>query len=172
MFAEPVELPVAVPALGLKQVLEHFPILVVVWLVEKVQASHVLQVFGELFWMTLTQHFDGRGSLSIAYLLVSLLESVRLEALPGQRAPQKVHEHVAESFEIVATTLLLAQMCVYAHVSSGARQALVFSVGYVFVGLRVYVGFGQAEVDYVYDVLAACRVATDQKVFWLHVTVD
>ncbi len=41
-------------------------------------------------------NLDGRGALGVAYLLVTLLEGVRLEALPGQVAPQEVHEHVSQ----------------------------------------------------------------------------
>ena len=161
MFAEPVELPVAVPSLDLEQILEHLAILLVVRPVEKVETAHILQVFGELVRMALAQHLDGRGSLGVAYFLVPLLKRVGLEALPRQRAAQKVHEHVAERLEVVASTLLLAQMCVDAHVARGARQALVLSVRYVLISFWVYVGFGEAEVNYMYNVLAPGRVPAD-----------
>jgi hypothetical protein len=69
----------------------------------------------------LTENLDWRVALGLADLLIALLERVGLEALPGQRAAQKVHEHVSEGLEVVAAILLLAQMCVYAHVTSRAR---------------------------------------------------
>lgn len=55
--------------------------------------------------MTLAQDLDGRGTLGVADLLVALLECVRLEALPGQRATQEVHEHVPQRLQVVSPTL-------------------------------------------------------------------
>lgn len=55
--------------------------------------------------MTLAQDLDGRGTLGVADLLVALLECVRLEALPGQRAAQEVHEHVPQRLQVVSPTL-------------------------------------------------------------------
>ena len=172
MLVEPIESPVAVPALGLHEVVEHLPVLVVVGLVEEVEAAHVLQILGELVRIALAEDLDGRGALRVADLLIALLERVGLEALPGQRAAQEVHEHVAERLEVVASTLLLAQVRVDAHVARRARQALVLAIGYVLVGLRVDVGLGEAEVDDVYDVLATRRVASDQEVLRLDVAID
>ncbi len=172
MFSKPIELPIALPASGLHEVQEHFAVLFVVGFLEEVEAAHGLQILGELFGVALTQHLDGRVTLGLADLLVPLLERVGLEALPGQRAAQEIHEHVPEGLEIIAATLLLAEMCVNAHVAGRARQTLVLAVGYVLVGLRVYVGLGEAEVDDVHDVLPARRVASDEEVLGLDVSVD
>ena len=172
VFSKPVKLPIALPASRLHQIEEHLPMLLVVGLLEEVESAYRLQILGELVRIALTEHLDGRVPLGLTYLLVPLLERVGLQALPGQRAAQKVHEHVAEGFEVVAATLLLAQMCVDAHVARGARQRLVLPVGYVLVGLRVDVGLGQAEVNDVYNMLTACRVPADEEVLRLDVAVD
>jgi len=111
--------------------------------------------------VALTKHFNRRRTLRIADFLVAFLERVRFKALPGQRAPQEIHEHMTERFQVVPATLLLAKMCIDAHVAGSARQALVLPVRYVFVGFGVDVGLGKAEVNYVYDVLTTRGVAAD-----------
>lgn len=68
--------------------------------------------------------------------------------------------------------LTFAQVCVDAHVSGGPSQALVFSVGDVFLGLWVDVLFGQAKVDDVNGVLPFGARPAHQEVLWLHVSVD
>ncbi len=95
-----------------------------------------------------------------------------LRPCQGSEPRKKVHEHVAERLEIVAATLLLAQMCVDTHVASRAGQTLVLAVRYVLVGLRVDVGLGEAEVDDVHNVLATRRIAPDEEVLRLDVAVD
>lgn len=152
VLADPVELPVTLPAALLHEVEEHATVLLVVGLVEEVERAHVLEVLGELVRVALAEHLDGRVAFRVAYLLVALLERVRLEALPRQRAAQEVHEHVPERLQVVASTLLLAQVRVDAHVARRARQRLVLAVRDVFVRLRVDVRLRQAEVDYVDDV--------------------
>lgn len=152
VLADPVELPVALPAALLHEVEEHAAVLLVVGLVEEVERAHVLEVLGELVRVALAEHLDGRVALRVAYLLVALLERVGLEALPRQRAAQEVHEHVPERLQVVAPTLLLTQVRVDAHVTRRARQRLVLAVRDVFVRLRVDVRLRQAEVDYVDDV--------------------
>jgi hypothetical protein len=53
------------------------------------------------------------------------------------------------------------QVSVDAHVSGGPRQALVFSVRNVFVGVDVDVELGQTEVDDVDHLVASQRRSTD-----------
>ena len=67
----------------------------------------------------LTQFLDRRRLLLLSNLLVLLLVGSSLEALPRQTTAEEVHEHVAESLEIVTTGLLPAEMGVDAHVSCG-----------------------------------------------------
>ena len=62
-------------------------------------------------------------------------------------------------------------MSVYTHVSGGAGETLVFPIRDVFVCLRVDVLFGQAKVDDVYYILVGSRVAPEEEVLWLNVTV-
>jgi len=78
--------------------------------------------------------------------------------LPGQRAAQEVHEHVAERLDVVAPRLLDAQVRVDGRVARGARQVLVLAVGYVDVRLRVAVLLRQAKVNDV-DLRRARRAA-------------
>ena len=70
--------------------------------------------------------------LDLADLAVALLDGVGVEALPGQRAAQEVHEHVADGLQVVAAALLVAEVGGDAHVAGGARQALVVDEGDVF----------------------------------------
>lgn len=62
-------------------------------------------------------------------------------------------------------------MCVDAHVSSGAGQALMLPVWDVFFGLGVYVFFGKAEVDNVNGVLPLRARPAHQKILGLDVSI-
>lgn len=62
-------------------------------------------------------------------------------------------------------------MCVNAHVACRPSQTLVLPVGDVFFGLRVYVFFGQTKVDDVDGVLPLASRPSNEKVFWLHISV-
>ena len=68
-------------------------------------------------------------------------------------------------------SLTFAEVCVDAHISGGASEALVFSVGNVFIGLRVNEFLGKAKVDDVYCVLVWGAIAPHEEIFRLHVTV-
>ena len=63
-------------------------------------------------------------------------------------------------------------MCVNAHVTRGACQALVFTIRNVFVCLWVNVLLRKSKVDDMNDVAALGRLATDEKVLRFHVTID
>lgn len=63
-------------------------------------------------------------------------------------------------------------MCVDAHISCRSGQALVFSVGDVFLCLRVDVFFRQAEVYDVDGVLPFGAGSSHQEVLRLHVSID
>ncbi len=45
------------------------------------------------------------GALGVADLLVALLECIRLESLPRQVSPQKIHEHVTQGLKYFCTKL-------------------------------------------------------------------
>lgn len=69
------------------------------------------------------------------------------------------------------TKLTFPQVCVDAHVSSGASQALMLPVRDVFFGLGVYVFFGKAEVDNVNGVLPLRARPAHQEVLGLDVSI-
>lgn len=134
-LARPVKLAVVHIALPVEQVLEQPPQVVIVWRLEKVQATHVPQVVGKLLGVALAQHLDRRGPLRVADLLVALLERFRLQALPRQRAAQEIHEHVTECLQVVPSRLLPPQVRVYRHVPRRARQRLMLPIWYVLIGI-------------------------------------
>ena len=103
-------------------------------------------------WKTFAELFDASGHLFLTDALILLPLGLRLESLPGQRAPIEVHEHVAERLEIVASTLLHAHVRVDGRVAGRARQVLVLSVGDVLMSARVAEFFGEAKVDYVDEI--------------------
>jgi len=65
-----------------------------------------------------------------------------------------------------------AEMCVDAHVTSGAGQAFVFTVRNMLLRRRVDVFFSETKVDDVHQMLFPVGVSTDQEVLWLYVAVD
>ena len=54
---------------------------------------------------------------------------------------------MAQSLEIVPPRLLPPEVGVDAHVPWSAQERLLFAVGDVFLGLRIPVAFGRAEID-------------------------
>lgn len=78
-------------------------------------------------------HLDRRGSLCVADLLISFFKRISLQALPRQWTTQKVHEHVAERLQIVASRLLAPHMRVDRHVSCGAGQRFMLSIWYMLI---------------------------------------
>lgn len=80
------------------------------------QVPHVLQIFLELLGETRTQLIHRGCLLLLANLLVLLLISRSFQTLPRQAAPQKVHENVAESLEIIASRLFPSKMGINTHV--------------------------------------------------------
>jgi len=57
-----------------------------------------------------------------------LFEVVSFEALPWQATAEEVDQHVAARLDVIPATLLLAKVCVDAHVSRGAGQAFPFAI--------------------------------------------
>ena len=92
---------------------EQLSQIVVVRGLEEVQTSDVSQIGGKFLWVTLTQNLDGRGSLGVANFLVSFLQCVRLESLPGKISTQEVHEHVTQRLQVVTSALLFTQVSIY-----------------------------------------------------------
>ena len=52
------------------------------------------------------EDLDGRVLLGVSDLLIAFLDGVRLEALPGQGTSQEVHEHVAQTLQVISSALL------------------------------------------------------------------
>lgn len=74
----------------------------------------------QLTWESITEILNRCGLFLLSNLLILLLVSRSFETLPGQSAPEEVHEDVTECFEIISSRLFAAQMCVDGHVSSSA----------------------------------------------------
>ena len=71
----------------------------------------------------------GVGQFFIADLVVLLLLSGCLQTLPQQTAPREVLQYVAQRFDVVAATLLDAEVGIDAGVSGAPRQVLLLPVG-------------------------------------------
>ena len=92
---------------------EQLSQIVVVRGLEEVQTSDVSQIGGKFLWVTLAQNLDGSGSLGVANFLVSFLQCVRLESLPGKISAQEVHEHVTQRLQVITSALLFTQVSIY-----------------------------------------------------------
>lgn len=62
-------------------------------------------------------------------------------------------------------------MSVDGHVSGSPGQALVFPVGDVFFGFRVYVLLGQSKVYYVNNVFLLVALPSNEEILGLHIPV-
>ena len=92
---------------------EQLSQIVVVRGLEEVQTSDVSQIGGKFLWVTLAQNLDGSGSLGVANFLVSFLQCIRLESLPGKISTQEIHEHVTQSLQVITPALLFPQVSIY-----------------------------------------------------------
>ena len=79
---------------------------------------------------------------------------------------------MAQSLEIVSTTLFATQMSVDRHVTGGSAERLALTVGDVLLRLWVTVLLGHAEVDDVDNVSSLGAGAADEEVVGLDVAVD
>lgn len=138
-------------------------------LVLELEASSVVEVLDELAGEAFSESVDGGVLLLVLDLLVLLLLVPAGEALPGEFPSQKVHEHVAESLQVVSPRLLVAEVSVEAGVSSSAGQVLPLLPRDVLSCLRVPEPLGETEVD---EVDVGRLLVTDQKVVWLHVSMN
>ena len=69
-----------------------------------------------------------------------------------------------QGLQVITPGLFLAQVRIDAHVASRAGEAFVLPVWNVFVGVRVNVFFGKAEVDNVDDFVLFRRGASYQEI--------
>ena len=145
---------------------------IVVGRVLEAEVADVREVLVELVWEALAEVLDGGRLLLLADLLVLLLVRRGLEALPGETAPEEVHEDVTQRLEVVPPRLLAAEVGVDAHVPGGSGQRLPLAVGDVLLRLGVAVLLGHSKVDDVDDVGDLGLGAADEEVVGLDVAVD
>lgn len=136
----------------------------------KAQRATIFKVAAKFSRISLAELFRASGHFSIHNAFVFLFLGIRLEALPGQAAANKVHQNVAEGFEIVAATLFNANVCVDAGVASRAGQVLIFAIGNVLMRAWIAVLFGQTEIDNVNDALALAQ--TNQEIVGFDIAVN
>ena len=77
-----------------------------------------------------------------------------LEALPGERAAQEVHEHEAEALHVVSPRLLDALVRRDAGVARRAREVLALDVWYMATIARVLELLRKTKVNHVTNVLS------------------
>ena len=140
----------------------------VVGLFVEAQVARVGEVGRELGGEALAEHVYGGGEFLFHDALVLLVLVLGLEVLPGERAAQEVHHDVAQGLQVVAATLLDAQMGVDRGVARGAGEVLVFFL--LDVDAIFTVALGQAEVDYV-DLVPALADAHEE-VIWLYIAMQ
>lgn len=143
---------------------EEFAQVVIVSFLKKVQVLHVVQQSP----LGVLRVPHGHSLLCVPHLLLVFLECVYLEPLLGWAATQEVHEHLY----IITAALLLAQVCVDAHVASCASQAFVLVVQDVLLGLCVNAVLDQAKVNDVDGMLLLAAQPSHQEVLKLHIVVD
>mmetsp|Transcript_20117 Transcript_20117/g.64156 ORF Transcript_20117/g.64156 Transcript_20117/m.64156 type:complete len:309 (+) Transcript_20117:718-1644(+) len=143
---------------------------VVVGLVLEAQTAGVLEEEGKLSRQPFAKNRHGHGHLLLHDLLVLFLPRVRHDALPGQPPANEIQQHVRDRLQVVAPTLLFAQVVVDARVARGAGEALVLTERDVHVRLGVAVPLGQAEVDHKHP--ASVLADAHEEVVWLDISMD
>lgn len=166
----PVKHVVILKAFTNEQIPEDFPQVAVVGLVVEPKRPGVVEVDGELVGEAAAKDFSRRRHLLLHDAVIFLFLGGSLQALPGQRATDKVQHDVAQRFHIIAPGLFHAQMRVDGGVACRAGQVLVLAVRNVEVGFWVAVFLGQAKVDAV-DLIAAFS-NPHQEVVRLDVAMD
>eukprot|EP00613_Pedinella_sp_CCMP2098_P001113 CAMPEP_0171616764 /NCGR_PEP_ID=MMETSP0990-20121206/13681_1 /TAXON_ID=483369 /ORGANISM="non described non described, Strain CCMP2098" /LENGTH=463 /DNA_ID=CAMNT_0012181111 /DNA_START=224 /DNA_END=1616 /DNA_ORIENTATION=+ len=166
----PVEHVVVLEPLAVEELLEQALQVRVVGTVLEPQRAAVLEVAAELRGVAFAQLLRGGAHLAVHDALVFLLLRVRLEPLPRKRASDEVHENVPKRLQVVAATLLDADVRVYRGITRSACQVLILAVWDVLVASRVAILLRQTEVDDVHNVLTFPQ--SDQKVVRFHIPVN
>lgn len=136
------------------------------------KVSDVRQVLVELLWEAFAKILDGSSLLLFTNLLILLLVSSSLQALPGKATAKEIHEDVAESLEIVSSRLFASKMGIDTHVTGSTGQRLSLAVGDVLLGLGVSVLLGHAKINHVDDIGCLGTRSSDQEVVRFDITVD
>lgn len=164
---DPVERGVGIEAFSGKQFLEQPPEVVVVRLVLEPERAAVVQIRGKLHRVPLAQRLHCGGHLGLHDAMILLVLRLRLEALPRQRASQKIHQAVADGLQVVPAGLLKAQMGVDGRVACSSRQVLVLLVRDVLMRPRVSELFRQPKINQVHNRGFLAR--THKEIVWLNV---
>jgi len=106
----PVEHVVVLKGLAVKQFLEQSLEVGVVGLVIKAEGTAVFKVTAEFGGITFAKLFRAGGHFPVPDAFVLLLLGVGYESLPGEAAANKVHENIAQAFQIVASALFNANV--------------------------------------------------------------
>ena len=166
----PVKHIVVLESLSVKEFLKEPLEVGVIGAVLKPQGSAVLKVGAEFRGVSLAQLFRAGGHFAVHDALVLLFLGVGLESLPGERPADKVHENIAEGFQIVPTALLNANVGVDRCITGRSGKILVLAVRNVLVGTGIAVLLGQPKVDNVNDRLALAQ--PNQKIIRLDITMN
>eukprot|EP00446_Apocalathium_sp_SHHI-4_P081467 CAMPEP_0177499736 /NCGR_PEP_ID=MMETSP0369-20130122/36291_1 /TAXON_ID=447022 ORGANISM="Scrippsiella hangoei-like, Strain SHHI-4" /NCGR_SAMPLE_ID=MMETSP0369 /ASSEMBLY_ACC=CAM_ASM_000364 /LENGTH=239 /DNA_ID=CAMNT_0018977077 /DNA_START=191 /DNA_END=907 /DNA_ORIENTATION=+ len=143
---QPLEVVVLARAEPLPDVTEVLAQHVVVRALLEVQGPSVLEVGLKLVGEACAQRAQRSVLLLLTDLPVLLLLVLGIKARPRQDAAQKVEQHVANGFQVVATALLHAAVGVDGGVASRACKAQL--VAHHDMGL-VVIAFAKAEIDHV-----------------------
>mmetsp|Transcript_29987 Transcript_29987/g.41784 ORF Transcript_29987/g.41784 Transcript_29987/m.41784 type:complete len:222 (+) Transcript_29987:425-1090(+) len=135
----PVEHPVVAEMAVLEELREEGAEVHVVRLLGEAQLLAVVQVERELLREALAERLDGDGLLAVPDLVVLFLLRARLQPLPRQLSQVKVHQHVAQRFEVIPPALLDALVRADAGVAWGSCEFLLVPVRNVLQGGGVHV---------------------------------
>lgn len=166
----PVEHVIVLESLAIEEFLEESFEVGVIGTILETQTATVFKVRSEFRRIPLAQLFRAGAHLAIHDAFVLLFLGVGLEALPGQRTADKVHEDVAETLQIIASGLFDADVRVDGSVTGGAGEILVLAVGDVLMGARIAVLLGQSEVDNVNDGLTLAE--SDEEIIRFDVAMN
>lgn len=142
----------------------------------KAQVPHVLQIFLELLGKARTQLIHRGRLLLLANLLILLLVSRSLQTLPRQTTPQKVHENMAESFEIIASRLFPPEMGIDTHVPRRSGEGFSLAIRNVLLRFGIPILLRHSKVDNVNRVVWFLIIAqidpANQEIVGLDVAID
>lgn len=113
----------------------------------KAQVPHIFEIFLELLGEARTQLVHWGGLLLLSNLLVLLLISRSLQALPRQSTPQEVHKDVAKSFEIIASRLFPSEMGIDTHVTGSSGEGFSLAIRNVLFRLGIPILLSHAKID-------------------------
>ena len=167
-------LPGVVADIGIQIVpLQAFPekaeAVLVIGLLLELQAAAIHHEVVELLGHTVAEILQPRLELFVLDILILFVLVTAWEPLPRQTALHEVEEHVANRFQIIPSTLLLALVRIERCVPRRTREVLAVPVPDV-LPIRRLVVLGQPKVNDVQVVLRAV-LATNQKVIWFDITV-